>query len=197
MEQQNSEQIEFCRKFGLKDEERELVKVRAEKKCRAVIEYLGLAPTDDDLATGTVFKIQIQGCTFKSAFISTKKGGLIGAIIISTRDGGDHTPSELRDWVCREVYNHHKTAEDIAQLEDYKRMREAYLVKRAEWEKRNQELRRAEYEELAAQVRRTALPNALVDELVTLASRKRINRGKTTPAVDRHLRLRFSFLRHS
>jgi hypothetical protein len=175
----------FCSRFDLKQPDGDLIKVFAEKKSRTIIQYLGLAPTDDDLKFGKIFKVERDQCTISSAFISTKQGGLIGAVEIIETDpqqyGFANSSSCLSDWVCRKVCDHHKTAEDIKQEEDFKRRREEAWAKSAEWEKKNTELRDAEYTELREQVKHSALPDTVVDQLVTLAVRDTDEQRKNSP----------------
>jgi hypothetical protein len=178
-------EIKFCLRFGIKHESESLIKVRAEKKCRAIIEYLGLSPTEEDLAAGKIFKTRREEFTILSAFVSTTKGGLVSCVEINSRDESGEASegwerrcasSGFRDWIWQERYKHHKTAEEIENEEHWKRSRaEAavrhaeYLVRRAEWEKKNSALRWAERKELEAQVKHSAFPDHLVDELVNLA----------------------------
>jgi hypothetical protein len=171
----------FCSKFGIKVPDGDLIKVRAEKKCRAIIEYLGLAPTDDDLKTGKIFKIERDQGTISSAFVSTKQGGMIGGVVIGTPNYANYISSDLHNWISRKVYDHHRTAEDIEREEYYKRLHEETLARHAEWEQKNNELRHAEYLELKTQVKHSALPDAVVDQLVSLAVKETDEQRKNSP----------------
>jgi hypothetical protein len=175
----------FCSRFGIKPPpDGDLIKVRAEKKCQAIIEYLGLAPTPEDLKTGKIFQVERGQYTIIAAFISTKQGGLIGAATIietACQQYGFTSSSSLDGWVWRKVYDHHKTAEDVEREEDFKRRREERLIKSAEWEKKNTELRRTEYLELKEQVKHSSLPDARVDALVALAVKETDEQREAIP----------------
>jgi hypothetical protein len=144
-----------CHRFGLEYEERAPIKARAEKKCRAIVEYLELAPTGEDLASGKVFKTEREEFLIFSAFVSTKQGGLIACFEIIHRDFFDdrygHSSGESMDftqWLWRKVHEHQESPEDIAYKEDWKRRRAEETAKREEWEKKNGEARWAERSEL-------------------------------------------------
>jgi hypothetical protein len=180
---------DFCQKFGLKyDEDQHLIKIRAKKKCQDIADYLGLKPTDYDLATGKVFSTEKDGYTFKSAFVSTKQGGWIAVVrITSTNDDNDdcYAVSKLKEWIWEKVYDHHRTpeqiAEQIAQEERYKKLREENEAKRVEWEKKNNERLSAERIALDSQVKHTAIPHAVIDELVTLAVKHTEEQRENSP----------------
>jgi hypothetical protein len=55
------------------------------------------------------------------------------------------------------------------------------LIRHAEWEKKNNELRDAEYAELKEQVKHSALPDAVVDRLVILAIKETDEQRKNSP----------------
>lgn len=119
-----------------------------------------------------------------SAFVSTKQGGLIACVETVLDYNGDYAKrisSEFYRWISDKVYEHHKTAEDIAREEDFKRSLEESAARRAEWGKKNSELRAVEYKELAAQVKHTALPDPLVDELVSLAMTETNEQRENSP----------------
>jgi hypothetical protein len=176
-------EMEFCEKFGGKNKDHGYsIKVRAANKCRDIIKHLELKPTDDDFCTGKVFTSKRDGYVFKSAFISTKQGGLIACIFIRLPGWDeDHVPYDMHRWIDSKVYDHHKTAEMIAAEEDFKRRKEEAEVKHAEWEKQNSAERAAEREELKAQVKQTALPDALVDELIILAVKETDHQRENSP----------------